>query len=247
MHFEVTFLVYSLIWLLQFHIKQIIPQSAWECLIRADSQKRSWINTFRQKLWIFSCVETKCFFEYWQFNLIKWGTLYPLAGYKQWTGRLLRKEKWSICSGKDYFTAFPALPEASIERKGRVPAENWGKCLTQQRYLLPYILKSDQDVLCRLWQTFFCLFIQCLAKRVDFSKTWLLCVVINVPLEGRPLAKIILFARKLVEVLKGHTSFSVWQLNAYWLTTILVVSQDSKSYYHYVNLNSMQNINICII
>lgn len=118
---------------------------------------------------------------------------------------LLRKEKWSICSGKHHCTAFPAIARVSIGRKGRVPSENWGKCLTQQTDFLPYILMSDQDVLCRL-QKFFCLFVQCLTSRAYFGK---MCVVINVPLEGRPPAKMVLFARMSDEVVAGHKSFTV--------------------------------------
>lgn len=45
----------------------------------------------------------------------------------------LRKEKWSICSGKHYCSAFPAVAQVSFGRKGRVPEENWGKCFTQRQ------------------------------------------------------------------------------------------------------------------
>lgn len=92
---------------------------------------------------------------------------------------LFRKEKWSVCSGKHYCTAFPATAQVSIGRKGRVSAENWGKCLTQTvRFLCVYHnVRSG-----------------CVMEAGSFASSFRVqlreftvetCLAINVPLEGR--------------------------------------------------------------
>lgn len=59
---------------------------------------------------------------------------------------LLRKEKCSVCSGKQCCIAAPADPGSELEGKGRVPAENWGKHLMHHSDLPSSILMSAQDV-----------------------------------------------------------------------------------------------------
>lgn len=94
---------------------------------------------------------------------------------------LLRKEKQSVCSAKHYCTAFPAIAQVSTERKGRVPVENWGKCLTQQTDMLPYIRSGcEQQIGCSFSPLF-----RVWPRELILIKR----VVINVPLEGRPPAK----------------------------------------------------------
>lgn len=68
---------------------------------------------------------------------------------------LLRKEKCSVCSGKQCCIAAPVHTGSELEGKGRVPAENWGKCLMHQTDLPSSILMSAQDVSRSYFSLFF--------------------------------------------------------------------------------------------
>lgn len=115
--------------------------------------KRSWINTCRENLWIFSCVETKCvvFFLHWQFNLINWGTLYPLAGYKQWTGRSVcaREEgKVEHLFRKTLLHCIPCIAWISIGKEREDPSRELGEMFNaSDRFVAVYLdVRSGCDV-----------------------------------------------------------------------------------------------------
>lgn len=62
--------------------------------------------------------------------------MYPLAGYKQWAGRSvgsLGRKSGAVVQEKSVVVHSPGVEALLNGRKGRVPAENWGKCLTQHR------------------------------------------------------------------------------------------------------------------
>lgn len=101
-----------------------------------------------------------------------------------------RKSRVFVPQKKFYSAAFPATAQLSTGRKGRVLGENWGKCLTQRRDGMLYILMSDQDVLWWLLCQKKTQNISVLIREFEGTKT---CNATNVPQEGRPLGKCFCF------------------------------------------------------
>lgn len=96
---------------------------------------------------------------------------------------LLRKEKWSVCSGK-HVALHPLLqPRSPLAGKGG-SQQRMGGNVKRSRQICCGI--SSCQIRMRHVGCFFCLFIQRQAWRAHWERT---CVVMNVPPEGRTLAR----------------------------------------------------------
>lgn len=92
-------------------------------------------------------------------------------------------------------------------RKGRVPLENRGKCLTHLTDLSPCVPMSGQDVYLQAVCGTKC-------SLAFFFRVWpeeKTCVVTNVPLGGTPPAEMVSFGKQQDEVGTGLKSFTVSQ------------------------------------